>query len=37
LRALRLIVLPHHGVVRLVPVMLALKHLLLLHARIPIP
>ena len=37
LHRLRLIVLSHYGVLRLVLVVLALKHLLLLHARISIP
>jgi hypothetical protein len=37
LHSLRLIVLLHYGVLRLVTVILALQHLLLLHARISIP
>jgi len=37
LRSLRLIALLHYGVLRLVTVVLALKHLLLLHSRISVP
>ena len=37
LHPLRLIMLLHYGVLRLVTVVLALKHLLLLHARISSP
>ena len=37
LHSLRLIALLHYGVLRLVTVILALKHLLLLHARISSP
>ena len=37
LHCLRLIVLPHYGVARLVTIVLAVKRLLLLHSGIPIP
>ena len=37
MHSLRLIALLHYGVLRLVTVILALKHLLLLHARISSP